>query len=150
MVASISTIPLALAGPAWAAERSSYIQGGVVGFTSHALTDDGGDGPNKVDFTGCHADAGRSVTVQLRRAVIGPDSGYDKKTYTACFNGGTSSGEWGAGIDGHEYYFQITEIDGSSLVGPTISVDQTRMSFQVTLDSEFLGGDLKRRSPPAS
>ncbi|SFS61945.1 hypothetical protein OG612_26375 [Streptomyces sp. NBC_01527] len=129
MIASISTLPLALASPAWAVVKYSYIEGGVAGFNSHSVTDDGGTGPNKVDFTGCHTYSGRSVTVQLRREVIGPDTGYDDKTYTACFNGGTSSGEWGAGEEGHDYYFRITEVDGSSIVGPTISVDETRMSF---------------------
>jgi hypothetical protein len=104
MIASISTLPLALASPAWAVVKYSYIEGGVAGFNSHSVTDDGGTGPNKVDFTGCH-------------------------TYSAFFNGGTSSGEWGAGEEGHDYYFRITEVDGSSIVGPTISVDETRMSF---------------------
>ncbi|MDX3632717.1 hypothetical protein PV728_21075 [Streptomyces europaeiscabiei] len=129
MVASISTLPLALASPAWAVVKESFVQAGVAGFNSKPLTDDGGSGGNKVDFTGCHTDLGRSVTVQLRRAVIGPDTGFDTKTYTACFNGGTSSGEWGAGTEGHDYYFRITEVDGNSIVGPTISVDKTRMSF---------------------
>lgn len=129
LAASISTLPLALASPAWAVVKFSYIDDGVAGFTSHPLTDDGGTGPNKVDFTGCDTWSGTSVTVQLRRAVIGPDTGYDKKKYTACFNGGTSSGEWGAGIDGHDYYFRLTKIDGSSQVGPVIDVVETRMSF---------------------
>ncbi|MFE6763385.1 hypothetical protein [Streptomyces sp. NPDC057689] len=131
MVASIATLPLALASPAWAVVKESWIQGGVAGFNSKYVTDDGGTGPNKVDFTGCHTGSGvtKSVTVQLRRAVIGPDTGFDTKTYTACFNGGTSSGEWGAGSEGHDYYFRITKVGGSSVVGPTISVDKTRMSF---------------------
>ncbi|MCL8016720.1 hypothetical protein [Streptomyces sp. AS02] len=42
-----------------------------------------------------------------------PDPGYDQKTFTACFNGGTSRGEWNNLPQGN-YYFAIRKIDGGS------------------------------------
>ena len=51
-----------------------------------------------------------------------PDVSYDKKTYTACFHGDVSNGEWtdlAAGM--RDYYFQIMAI-GVSTFGPQLSV----------------------------
>ncbi|MCX5397689.1 hypothetical protein [Streptomyces sp. NBC_00102] len=52
-----------------------------------------------------------------------PHGSYDTKTFTACFNGSTSNGEWaelGSGMKG--VYFQIMKIGGSTF-GPRLTVN---------------------------
>lgn len=50
-----------------------------------------------------------------RQIDLQPDDSYDKKTYTACFSGRVSNGEWTELPSGKKpYYFQIMEIGNST------------------------------------
>jgi hypothetical protein len=59
-----------------------------------------------------------------------PDDSFDSKTYTACFSGGTSNGEWTDIPSGmRNCYFQIMKIGGSTgqqLSVNSVSVDTTK------------------------
>ncbi|MFF6953498.1 hypothetical protein ACFZAD_33290 [Streptomyces iakyrus] len=111
------------------ANWSSSISGASVGFESRRWAD---ELYSQVKFTGCATDGSKSTDVQMwRDRTALPDLSYDNKTFTACFNGGTSNGEWTdlpAGV--HDYYFKIMKIGGSTF-GPqlgvrTVSVDTSK------------------------
>lgn len=71
--------------------------------------------------------------MQMWRDIsLKPDDSYDNKTFTACFSGSTSNGEWsevGSGVM-KNVYLQIMKIGGSAF-GPqftvnSVSVDTTK------------------------
>ncbi|WP_093898264.1 hypothetical protein [Streptomyces sp. Ncost-T10-10d] len=79
---------------------------------------------SQIQFTDCRTDGvAKNTDVQMWRDIpFQPDDSYDTKTFTACFGGGTSNGEWtdlGSGMK--NVYFQIRKI-ASMTVGPQLSV----------------------------
>ncbi|MCX5343559.1 hypothetical protein [Streptomyces atratus] len=88
---------------------------------------------SQIQFTGCHTGGvTKSTDVRMWRDIsLQPDDPYDSKTFTACFGGGTSNGEWtdlGSGMK--NVYFKIEKIAGMT-VGPqltvnSVSVDTTK------------------------
>ncbi|CAL9561988.1 hypothetical protein [Streptomyces sp. Tu 3180] len=114
-----AVITLALA-PLAEANWSSSITAASVGFESRRWSD---ELYSQVQFTDCRTDGSKSTDVQMwRDRTALPDLSYDNKTFTACFSGGTSNGEWTdlpAGMN--DYYFKIMKIGGSTF-GPQLSV----------------------------
>jgi hypothetical protein len=107
----------------------SHIAGAIEGFQSRRWED---VSYSEIMFGDC--DDANSVTVQMRMDVNNaPDKGYDKKTFTACFDvdaGLWSHGEWSdlpdTSTNSSEYYFQITDIGGASQVEvSSVCVDNT-------------------------
>ncbi|MFI5748181.1 hypothetical protein ACIBBE_20055 [Streptomyces sp. NPDC051644] len=96
-----------VAAPAQASSWSSKLVGAAPGFESRHYADDGG--PTNVKFTNCKDDYSNSrVNIVLRKDTLGPDPYYSTHTYTACFTGGTSSGNWddhGSGT----YYWAVND-----------------------------------------
>ncbi|MDX3577981.1 MULTISPECIES: hypothetical protein [unclassified Streptomyces] len=121
IVGTAAVITLAMA-PIAEANWSSSITGASVGFESRRWSD---ELYSQVKFTGCTTDPGvtKSTDVQIWNDIsFQPDEAYDNKTFTACFNGGTSNGEWTDLPSGmRDYYFQIKKIAGSTF-GPQLSV----------------------------
>ncbi|MET9145593.1 hypothetical protein [Streptomyces sp. NPDC004042] len=118
IVGSAAVITLALA-PIAEANWSSSITGASVGFESRRWSE---ELYSQVLFTGCTTDGSKSTDVQMWRDIsLQPDESYDNKTFTACFNGGTSNGEWSLPSGSHNYYFKIKKIGGSTF-GPQLSV----------------------------
>ncbi|WP_436737928.1 hypothetical protein [Streptomyces sp. BBFR102] len=99
----------------------SYIKQATVGFTSSQY--DNLEGSTSIEFTGCTSDNGfdsKSVTVQLHNYQTAlPNEHDESKTYTKCFQGGTSSGTWNRQAYG--LYFTINKINGATY-GPMLSV----------------------------
>ncbi|MFD4256147.1 hypothetical protein ACFWR9_00535 [Streptomyces sp. NPDC058534] len=84
---------------------------------------------SQIQFRGCHIGSTYSlpdnVDVQMWRDITAlPDDSYDNKTFSACFKGQTSNGEWndlpGSTVS---VYFQIMKLGGSTSSGPYIDVD---------------------------
>ncbi|WP_221362188.1 hypothetical protein [Streptomyces beigongshangae] len=115
-----AVIALALA-PTAEANWSSSISAASVSFESRRWSD---ELYSQVKFTGCTTDGPKSTDVQMWRDIsLQPDDSYDNKTFTACFDGGTSNGEWtdlGSGMK--NVYFKIMKIGGSTF-GPQLSVN---------------------------
>jgi hypothetical protein len=108
--AGAAALTILLAPAAWA-NWSSHITDATVGFESRRWWD---GSYSQVLFKGCNTPQDKSVDVKLYRAVSSaPDPGYDQKTFTACFNGGTSNGEWN-NLPLGDYYFAIKKIDGGT------------------------------------
>ncbi|MCT6782037.1 hypothetical protein LXH09_36020 [Streptomyces sp. CS7] len=64
-------------------------------------------------FTGCSSANDLSVSPTIYRVRNNwPDADYGEKTFTACFNGGTSVGTED-GLESGRYYFQIGRVDES-------------------------------------
>lgn len=82
----------------------------------------------EIQFTGCSVSGpgGSSVTVKLWQAIpFAQDKDMGDKTFTACFNGGTSRGEWSAHYDGGDNrYFTIPKINGSTSITGSLSVSK--------------------------
>ncbi|MEV5335435.1 hypothetical protein [Streptomyces werraensis] len=114
-----AVITLALA-PLAQANWSSSITGASVGFESRRWSD---ELYSQVQFTNCRTDGSKSTDVQMWNDIsLQPDESYDNKTFTACFSGGTSNGEWTDLPSGmRNYYFKIMKIGGSTF-GPQLSV----------------------------
>jgi hypothetical protein len=116
-MAAVTTLALA---PIAEANWSSSITAASVGFESRRWSD---ELYSQVLFTGCTTDGSKSTDVQMWNDIaLQPDESYDNKTFTACFSGGTSNGEWTdlpSGI--RDYYFKIMKIGGSTF-GPQLSV----------------------------
>ncbi|CAL9438921.1 MULTISPECIES: hypothetical protein [Streptomyces] len=114
-----AVITLALA-PLAQANWSSSITGASVGFESRRWSD---ELYSQVQFTNCRTDGSKSTDVQMWNDIsLQPDESYDNKTFTACFSGGTSNGEWTDLPSGkRDYYFKIMKIGGSTF-GPQLSV----------------------------
>ncbi|MEV0011310.1 hypothetical protein [Streptomyces sp. NPDC047973] len=142
VVACAALLPLA-AAPAASAEDAvggkqggislqaidSYMRGVVAGFKSSKT--DIGTAPTIIDFYDCttsdHGYVTESTQVQLiNYNYTSPNENWEKKTFTACFGGGQSHGEW-TGRKGDDLYFQIKQVNGSSIVGPTMSVSRVHM-----------------------
>ncbi|MEU9668817.1 hypothetical protein AB0J81_20850 [Streptomyces bobili] len=119
VVGTAAVITLALA-PIAEANWSSSITGASVGFESRRWSD---ELYSQVLFTNCNTDGSNSTDVQMWNDIsLQPDESYDNKTFTACFSGGTSNGEWTDLPSGmRNYYFQIMKIGGSTF-GPQLSV----------------------------
>ncbi len=119
VVGTAAVITLALA-PIAEANWSSSITGASVGFESRRWSD---ELYSQVLFTNCNTDGSNSTDVQMWNDIsLQPDESYDNKTFTACFGGGTSNGEWTDLPSGmRNYYFQIMKIGGSTF-GPQLSV----------------------------
>ncbi|MFF8397212.1 hypothetical protein [Streptomyces sp. NPDC016172] len=114
--AAVATLALA---PIAEANWSSSITAASVGFESRRWAD---ELYSQVLFTGCTTDGSKSTDVQMWRDIsFQPDEVYDNKTFTACFNGGTSNGEWSLPSGSRDYYFKIAKIGGSTF-GPQLSV----------------------------
>ncbi|CAM5297828.1 hypothetical protein [Streptomyces sp. NPDC005930] len=116
---SAAVITLALA-PVAEANWSSSITAASASFESRRWSD---ELYSQVQFTGCTTDGSKSTDVQIWNDIsLQPDESYDNKTFTACFNGGTSNGEWTDLPSGmRNYYFKIMKIGGSTF-GPQLSV----------------------------
>ncbi|MFB7495268.1 hypothetical protein ACFC09_11275 [Streptomyces sp. NPDC056161] len=129
-----SIMLLALAPQALANWTSSITRGGT-GFESRRWDD---ELYSQIKFTNCtlhylDADAKNATDVAIWHDIsLLPDDKYDTKTFTACFDGGTSNGEWtdlGEGMK--SVYFRIQSVGGSTTAGSTIdassvSVDTTK------------------------
>ncbi|MEV7238875.1 hypothetical protein AB0N06_34695 [Streptomyces sp. NPDC051020] len=107
----------------------SYLKGVVVGFKSGRTNI--GTAPTIIDFYDCrtsdHGYVNESTQVQLiNYNYTTPNEYWEKKTFTACFSGGQSHGEW-AGRKGDDLYFQIKAVNGSTSVGPTLSATRVHM-----------------------
>lgn len=115
-----AVITLALA-PIAEANWTSSITAASVGFESRRWSD---ELYSQITFHGCHTDGSKSTDVQIWNDIaLQPDESYDNKTFTACFNGSVSNGEWTDLPSGkRDYYFQIMKIGGSTF-GPQLTVD---------------------------
>jgi hypothetical protein len=112
------------------ANWSSYIKDGDIGFESRRWAD---ESYTEVNFKGCN-DSLRddSVTIEIYEDINNwPDYGYGEKTFTKCFNGGTSTGTE-SGLPAGSYYFQITAIDGTR-DGGVFKVDVSSVNVDTTL-----------------
>ncbi len=114
-----AALSLAIAPSAFAEGNfSSSISGAATGFNSRWWDDKNQDSSDTViKFTGCTTTSGpafKSVTVQLTRyRPVISDVNEGQKTFTACANGGTSTGNWGR-KQAAEYRFALMKINGSS------------------------------------
>ncbi|MER6166698.1 hypothetical protein [Streptomyces violaceorubidus] len=73
--------------------------------------------------TGSVAD---NVDVQMWRDITAlPDDSYDNKTFSACFKGQTSNGEWtDLPSQTVSVYFQIMKLGGTTSSIPSIDVEK--------------------------
>jgi hypothetical protein len=82
----------------------------------------------EIRFTGCNntSVADISVGVKLWQAIpFSLDKDMGGKTFTACYNGGTSQGEWDAHYSGGDNrYFTISHINGSIYTQGYVSVSK--------------------------
>jgi len=121
MTAGTAAVIALVLAPTAEANWSSSISAASVSFESRRWSD---ELYSQIKFTGCHTDGSKSTDIQMWRDIsLQPDDSYDNKTFTACFNGGTSNGEWtelGSGMK--NVYFQIMKIGGSTF-GPQLSVN---------------------------
>ncbi|GHJ39794.1 hypothetical protein [Streptomyces sp. TS71-3] len=121
VLGTAAVITLALA-PTAEANWTSSITAASPGFESRRWQD---ELYSQITFHDCRTDATtHSTDVQIwRDRTALPDLSYDNKTYTACFSGSVSNGEWTdlpAGIE--DYYFEIMKIGGSGVAGPVLTV----------------------------
>lgn len=89
--ASLVVISASTASANW----SSYISSWTDGDKSRTWEDQGTY--SQIQFTNCYAQYGttESVVVKLWHYYsVLPNESLGSKTFTACFNGGTSNGEW--------------------------------------------------------
>ncbi|WP_327404031.1 hypothetical protein OG194_30715 [Streptomyces sp. NBC_01288] len=114
-----AVVTLALA-PIAEANWSSSITAASVGFESRRWSD---ELYSQITFHGCTTSGSKSTDVQMWNDIaLQPDDAYDSKTFTACFNGAVSNGEWTDLPSGkRDYYFQLMKIGGSTF-GPQLSV----------------------------
>ncbi|MFH8503945.1 hypothetical protein [Streptomyces flaveolus] len=119
VIGTAAVITLALA-PIAEANWSSSITAASVTFESRRWSD---ELYSQITFHGCTTDGSKSTDVQIWNDIaLQPDESYDNKTFTACFNGGVSNGEWTDLPSGkRDYYFEIMKIGGSTF-GPQLSV----------------------------
>lgn len=89
---------------------SSKLNGVATGFQSRRWSD---SQYSQIWFTDCSTTYTNSSThVDLREdRTLQPDRSWGVKKYTACFDGGSSNGEWHNLANG-SHFFQITQIDG--------------------------------------
>ncbi|MYV47216.1 hypothetical protein [Streptomyces sp. SID2888] len=90
--------------------------------------------PTIIDFYDCrtsdHGSGSESTKVQLiNYNYTTPNEYWEEKTFTACFSGGQSHGEW-TGRKGDDLFFQIKAVNGSTNgagSGPTLTVTRVHM-----------------------
>ncbi|MEV7865732.1 hypothetical protein AB0P17_06430 [Streptomyces sp. NPDC088124] len=124
--AGMTAALLLILAPQALANWSSSISSGGVGFESRRWED---ELYSRIEFTDCDLGSlhggSNSVDVQMREDIpASPDDSYDNKTFTACFSGGTSKGEWtdlGSGMK--DMYFQLMKVGGSTVNGNTVDVE---------------------------
>ncbi|SCK53514.1 hypothetical protein B046DRAFT_05830 [Streptomyces sp. LamerLS-316] len=107
----------------------SYMTAVVAGFKSSKTNI--GTAPTIIDFYDCRtSDRGHgteSTQIQLiNYNYTSPNENWEKKTFTACFSGGQSHGEW-TGRKGDDLYFQVKAVNGNTIVGPTLTVKRVHM-----------------------
>ncbi|MGW3341506.1 hypothetical protein ACWDCL_29005 [Streptomyces sp. NPDC001009] len=109
----------------------SYLSGVRPGFQSSKT--DIATAPTIIDFYDCrtsdHDLVDESTKVQLiNYNYTTPNEYWEEKTFTACFGGGQSHGEW-SGRKGDDLFFQIKAVNGttSSGSGPTLSATRVHM-----------------------
>ncbi|MFF2066308.1 hypothetical protein ACFVWZ_31660 [Streptomyces sp. NPDC058200] len=145
VVACAALLPLVAAPTASAEDALGGKQGGISvaaidsyltnvrpGFQS-SMTNIG-SAPTIIDFYDCrtpdHGYVDESTSVQLiNYNYTTPNEYWDTKTFTACFDGGQSHGEW-TGKKGDDLFFQIKSVNGStngSGSGPTLSATRVHM-----------------------
>ncbi|MFE3516081.1 hypothetical protein [Streptomyces sp. NPDC059166] len=145
VIACAALLPLAAAPSASAEDPSSgkrsgfsiasidsYLSGVRPGFSSSKT--DIGTAPTIIDFYNCrtpdHGYVDESTKVQLiNYNYTTPNEYWETKTFTACFDGGQSHGEW-SGRKGDDLYFQIKAVNGSTNgagSGPTLSATRVHM-----------------------
>lgn len=127
VVAMTSTVCL-ISGPAAQASWSGSISSGRVGWESNNWQD---ELYSQITAYGCERRTGgvaapASVDLQIWENIsFQPDESYDNKTYTACFFGGRSNGEWRDLPAGKKpYYFQIMKIAGSGGGAYVVDIDK--------------------------
>ncbi|MET8538696.1 hypothetical protein ABZV67_45350 [Streptomyces sp. NPDC005065] len=113
VLAATSALGLAVA-PSASANWTSYISSWGNGDESRRWAD---ESYSQLQFTGCYVTYGsQDVTVAYYRDIpFSTDAKYDSKTFTACFSGGTSNGEW-TGLATGDYYFKATDVGGGGLL----------------------------------
>ncbi|HTF07541.1 MAG TPA: hypothetical protein VK659_05135 [Asanoa sp.] len=109
-VAVAATAPPFFFAQSALANWSSHITGADVGFESRRWAE---ESYTEVNFKGCNnSRQDISVGIEIYEDINNwPDDGYGEKTFTACFNGGTSKGTE-SGLPAGSYYFQIEAHDG--------------------------------------
>ncbi|MEU2677849.1 MULTISPECIES: hypothetical protein [unclassified Streptomyces] len=90
-----------------------------------------GTAPTIIDFYDCRTSDRGHVTESTQIQLINynytsPNENWEKKTFTACFSGGQSHGEW-TGRKGDDLYFQVKAVNGNTIVGPTLTVKRVHM-----------------------
>lgn len=85
----------------------------------------------QITWYGCDVNSSPTGTPNIFTAQIweditaSPDESYDSKSFTACFQGERSNGEWGELPSGMKsYYFQIMEIRNNLLDSNWLTVDK--------------------------
>ncbi|MFD3611370.1 hypothetical protein ACFWXA_25495 [Streptomyces atroolivaceus] len=143
VVACAALLPLVAAPTAFAEDAPGGKQGGISiaaidsylsnvrpGFSSSKT--DIGSAPTIIDFYNCrtpdHGYIDESTKVQLiNYNYTTPNEYWETKTFTACFDGGQSHGEW-AGRKGDDLFFQIKAVNGTTgSSGPTLSATRVHM-----------------------
>ena len=130
-VASAEDAPGSKAGGISIQSIDSYLKGVRPGFQSSKT--DIGTAPTIIDFYNCKTSDHGYVTESTKVQLINynyttPNEYWETKTFTACFNGGQSHGEW-TGRKGKDLMFQIKAVNSttSSGSGPTLNVDRVHM-----------------------
>ncbi|MFI6728747.1 hypothetical protein [Streptomyces atratus] len=112
--ASAAALVIGTGANAFAADTfpgSSHITNARTGFESSRWSE---VSYTELRFTGCKSGNDLSVSPEFRRVRNNwPDAFYGEKTFTACFNGGTSAGTE-TGLEDGRYYFYIKRVDEST------------------------------------
>jgi len=129
VVAGAAALPVLFAPSAWA-NWSSYMTDATIGFESRRWAD---ESYTEVNFKGCNnSRLDNSVGIQIYQDINNwPDNGYGEKTFTKCFDGGTSTGTE-SGLPPGAYYFEVKSIDGIS-DGTLFNVDVSSVTVDTTL-----------------
>ncbi|MFJ4922014.1 hypothetical protein [Streptomyces sp. NPDC088725] len=108
----------------------SYLTAVRPGFQSSKS--DIGTAPTIIDFYNCrttdHGYVNESTAVQLiNYNYTTPNENWETKTFTACFSGGQSHGEW-AGRKGDDLFLQIKSVNGTTgSSGPALTATRVHM-----------------------
>lgn len=136
-VLPLAAAPLASAEDAYSGKQGgislysidSYMQSVVSGFSSSKT--DISTAPTIIDFYKCvtsdHGYGTESTQIQLiNYNYTTPNENWEKKTFTACFGGGQSHGEW-TGRKGDDLFFKVKAVNGNTSAGPTLTVSRVHM-----------------------
>ncbi|MFF5567590.1 hypothetical protein ACFY7Z_20940 [Streptomyces sp. NPDC012623] len=113
-VLAATGLALSLTSQAWAGTLNSYMNEVMVGFES-STWEHTGRASTVIRFTDCSLPGAtfKDTTVELNRVrPLLPDVHQGQKTFSACKNGGASTGDWGARTRDSDYYFTIKKING--------------------------------------